>query len=153
MEESTKGKEARAVQYTVTQEMVDTLYKLSGIGADISLLICSFRFLGNFVLDNSFIDESSRGDASGWYQSHVGAIEKLEKFAYDVEVIPRGLGYEFEKAIEAIHGESKEKNSVWNLKTTEMIDRLGMLTMEIRELTERVEWRIDEERKAEKEAA
>jgi len=146
-------KEVRAVQYEVTQEMADTLRKLSDIGADISLLICSFRFLGDFVLDNHFIDETSRDTADGWYQSHTAAIDKLEAFARDVEILPRALECEFERAIEAVHGEDKRDSGIWKKDTPEVVDRLSALSMEMRDILGTITLRIDEERKAQAAAA
>lgn len=145
MEES---KEARAVQYQVTQEMADIIKEVSDLGADIScLIIPSLRFLGNFILDNFTADDQ----LSGWYSSHEAVIEKLEKIAYDIEMKPRSIAWDFEKAIEAVHGDDKEEDAMWKKDTIEVIDRFGALFTQLKDVSNTISWRIDAERKAKKE--
>lgn len=139
-------KEVRSVQYEVTQEMADMLRNVSDLGAEIScFIIPSLQFLADHILDQFRPDDG----LSGWYASLIAVKEKLEKISGDIEIMPRSLGWDIGEAIEAVHGEDKKEDRPWNKDTIELIDRLGTFSMQMKELSQTVSWRIDKERKAE----
>lgn len=145
-----KEKEVRAIQYEVTQEMADMLKEVSNLGAEIScFIIPSLQFLADYILDQFTPDDG----LSGWYASLIAIKEKLEKISNDIEIKPRGLGWDIEKAIEAVHGLDERKNAIWKKDTSQVVDRLSALSVEMREILETVTLRIDAERKAEVNAA
>jgi len=147
-------KEVRAIQYEVTQEMADILGRISDLGAEITCEITpALGTLGNYVIEHMNVEDMFHDEVSGWYSAHKAVIEKLEKISNYIEIESRSMGLNMDKAIEAVHGEDKREHAIWNKDTVEVLDRLSSLLVQARELSETVSWRIDKERKAQKEAA